>query len=86
MGKCLWCQHIHLCIWNSGHSPDFGEEKKMHCALREVCPAGIVALHLFCRQRENIDVKSGDINKKCTFPSLFQKKNPIKLGESERSG
>lgn len=67
-------------------SPDFSEEKKMHCALREVCPAGIVALHLFSRQRENVDVKSGDINKKCTFPSLFQKKNPIKLGESERSG
>lgn len=58
-------------------SPGFNERKKMHCTPREVCPAGIVALHLFCRQRENFDVKSSDINKRCTFSSLFfQKKNP----------
>lgn len=54
-------------------STGFNEEKRMHCAMREVCPAGIITLHLFCRQSENFSVKSGDINIKCTFFSLFQK-------------
>lgn len=55
-------------------STGFTEEKKMYCAVREVCPAGIITLHLFCRQSENFGVKSSDINIKCTFFSLFQKK------------
>lgn len=39
--------------------------------MRELCPAGIVTLHLFCRQSENFGVKSSDINVKCTFFALF---------------
>lgn len=58
-------------------SPGFNEVKKTHCVLREVCPAGIVAFHLFNRQTENFDVKSSDINKKVYFfLSLVQKKPP----------
>lgn len=48
-------------------SAGFNEGKKMHCVVREVCPAGIITLHLFCRQRENFCVKSSDININCTF-------------------
>ena len=83
VGKCFWCQHIHLLIPHSGVSTGFNEGKKLHRAVREVWPAGIITLHLFCRQSENLRAVTSTLN---VLFSLFFRKKINKWKESERSG